>query len=207
MTDARNKKTEGKIERRRALKALTAGGALAGVSSLPQRWSKPVIDSIVLPAHAETTDGSGSLPGEEPTTTPDPCSVNCNLYVDMNWNHSYEMSVYRDVMLEVLTPGGTRISPKGAQRGRCLELKGHDGAVYSGSGHISNINPGKVAPGRYLLFVTLGSGSGYVSLNASASSDCGNKAATSFGLSDTGAFQFGSIDVSTGGTVVVRVSD
>jgi len=38
--------------RRRALKALAAGGALGSASLLPERWLKPVIEAVVLPAHA-----------------------------------------------------------------------------------------------------------------------------------------------------------
>ena len=47
--------------RRNILKQTLAGGAVitAGVAS--SKWSKPVIDSVVLPAHAETsTPGGGS---------------------------------------------------------------------------------------------------------------------------------------------------
>lgn len=39
-------------ERRRLLKTLTAGGAVATVTT----WHKPIIDAVVLPAHAQTSD-------------------------------------------------------------------------------------------------------------------------------------------------------
>jgi hypothetical protein len=38
--------------RRRALKVLVAGGALGSASLLPERWLKPVVEAVVLPAHA-----------------------------------------------------------------------------------------------------------------------------------------------------------
>ncbi len=42
--------------RRNAIKKIAVGvGALAGYSVLPKQWIKPVIDSIVLPAHAQTS--------------------------------------------------------------------------------------------------------------------------------------------------------
>jgi len=42
--------------RRKVLKVLAAsGGTLAAGQLVPERWSRPVIDSIVLPAHAQAT--------------------------------------------------------------------------------------------------------------------------------------------------------
>ena len=52
-----------KDSRRKLLKSIAAGsGAVVVGKSLPETWSKPVINSVVLPAHAETTDDTGSLP-------------------------------------------------------------------------------------------------------------------------------------------------
>lgn len=43
-------------ERRKILKSLTAGsGALALGKSLPDSWTRPVVDSVVLPSHAQTS--------------------------------------------------------------------------------------------------------------------------------------------------------
>ncbi|MCP3999369.1 MAG: hypothetical protein GY727_00440 [Gammaproteobacteria bacterium] len=51
--------------RRKLLKSIAAGsGAVVAGKSLPESWSKPVIDSVVLPVHAETTDDSGSGSGD-----------------------------------------------------------------------------------------------------------------------------------------------
>jgi hypothetical protein len=51
--------------RRRLLKALGLGGASAAAAAglLPARWTRPVIDSVLLPAHAQATGfgGSGSF--------------------------------------------------------------------------------------------------------------------------------------------------
>ncbi|GJL82536.1 MAG: hypothetical protein DHS20C01_21700 [marine bacterium B5-7] len=41
--------------RRKLIKALTIGGVAAGTAKLPEQWAKPVVESIVLPAHAQTT--------------------------------------------------------------------------------------------------------------------------------------------------------
>jgi len=56
MSDAT--RTEG---RRHLLKAVTVGGGAVVVgTSLPAAWTKPVIESVVLPAHAQASgDGGG----------------------------------------------------------------------------------------------------------------------------------------------------
>ncbi|MFM8322928.1 MAG: hypothetical protein ACKOC5_18620 [Chloroflexota bacterium] len=44
------------LNRREALKALVAGsGALAAAAFLPKKWAKPLIESGVVPAHAQST--------------------------------------------------------------------------------------------------------------------------------------------------------
>ena len=47
--------------RRRLLKALAVGGGAVVVgTSLPAAWTKPVIESVVLPAHTQASgDGGG----------------------------------------------------------------------------------------------------------------------------------------------------
>ncbi len=43
-------------ERRKAIKKIGIGiGAIAGISALPEKWTRPVIGQIVLPAHAATS--------------------------------------------------------------------------------------------------------------------------------------------------------
>jgi len=53
------------LSRRRLLKKLAAGsGALGAVSALPEKWRKPVVDSVILPAHAATTTAPASCNGK-----------------------------------------------------------------------------------------------------------------------------------------------
>lgn len=44
--------------RRRLIKALASGGAIVAAGNLPSHWSKPVVDAVMLPAHAQTSPGS-----------------------------------------------------------------------------------------------------------------------------------------------------
>jgi hypothetical protein len=48
--------TNDKNSRRSLLKKLAVGG-IAG-AALPTQWSRPVVDSVMLPAHAQTSDSS-----------------------------------------------------------------------------------------------------------------------------------------------------
>jgi hypothetical protein len=51
---------ESRDPRRKLLKKLAAGGVVG--AALPAVWSRPVIDSVLLPAHAQTT-GAGAIVG------------------------------------------------------------------------------------------------------------------------------------------------
>ncbi len=43
-------------DRRKAIKKIATGvGVLAGCSVLPEKWTRPIVGQIVLPAHAETS--------------------------------------------------------------------------------------------------------------------------------------------------------
>ena len=50
--------------RRKLLKSIAAGsGAIVAGKSLPESWSRPVVDSVMLPAHAQTSPTDPSAPG------------------------------------------------------------------------------------------------------------------------------------------------
>lgn len=69
--------------RRRLLVALTVGGATG--AALPASWSKPVVESILLPAHAEMTtvvvNGAGGGPVET-TSAPSGQSDMLDFFID-----------------------------------------------------------------------------------------------------------------------------
>jgi hypothetical protein len=43
------------VSRRRAMKVLGAGGVVAATLMLPSKWTKPVVESIIVPAHAQAS--------------------------------------------------------------------------------------------------------------------------------------------------------
>ena len=53
---------EQKLSARRKLLKTTLGGTILGGAAASSPWVKPVVESVVIPAHAETTD-SGGDPG------------------------------------------------------------------------------------------------------------------------------------------------
>ena len=80
MTDDTKKQPSDKniqsAKRRGALKSIGgSAAAIAAAQNLPDTWKKPLVDSIVLPAHAETTDDSDSSGPEIPVTTLAPTTL------------------------------------------------------------------------------------------------------------------------------------
>lgn len=60
-----NSSAQAELSRRKILKALTAlGGAVAATGFMPAKWSSPLVDLGVMPAHAQTTTGALELTGE-----------------------------------------------------------------------------------------------------------------------------------------------
>jgi hypothetical protein len=61
MTEKKSSESE---SRRKLLKSIAAGsGAIVAGKSLPDSWSRPIVESVLLPAHAQTS-------GEEEPPTP-----------------------------------------------------------------------------------------------------------------------------------------
>lgn len=66
-------------DRRAALKKLLIGaGVVTGAHVLPEEWTKPVVNSIVVPVHAQTSGTTTSSPTTPPlpTTLPLPTTTN-----------------------------------------------------------------------------------------------------------------------------------
>ncbi len=67
--------------KRKLLKSAAIGGGVASITALPTRWTKPIVASVVLPAHAEAS-GSGSLGLGTIDNCPDEHSS------ESSWKHS-----------------------------------------------------------------------------------------------------------------------
>jgi len=51
-----NNETPASESRRKLLKSLAAGGGVATtLVALPERWTRPVVDAVLIPAHAQTS--------------------------------------------------------------------------------------------------------------------------------------------------------
>lgn len=56
-----------RLSRRKLIHILAAGGAITSAKLLPDRWVKPAVDSIMLPAHARSSpgeEGPSPFPGD-----------------------------------------------------------------------------------------------------------------------------------------------
>lgn len=71
--------------RRRMLKGLAAGGgALATTRLVPESWKRPVVESMVLPAHAQTSPTQTGSSCELSTVLPS-TSIVCGVDVSDGW--------------------------------------------------------------------------------------------------------------------------
>lgn len=80
-----------KENRRKVLRNTLIGGAVISTGAATSgKWRKPALEAVILPAHAETTDDSGSDPEDNTTTTtttttciPNP---NANIFCTFNFS-------------------------------------------------------------------------------------------------------------------------
>lgn len=61
-------KPSGPAKRRGVLKKIAIGGGLVSMPMLPSKWVEPAVNSVVLPAHAQTSPGGGN--GGTTTSSP-----------------------------------------------------------------------------------------------------------------------------------------
>lgn len=67
------KQTEAReLSRRKLLERVALGGAAISVTLLPSQWVKPVVETIVVPAHAQVSGPSPSAPVPSPSMSVTP---------------------------------------------------------------------------------------------------------------------------------------
>jgi hypothetical protein len=81
MTDSK-KPEQRNVSRRNALKLLLGGGVLGSAVALPSRWTRPVVESVVLPAHAQLS-GVRSYSGSGTVTRPAQGAVDPSRLLDL----------------------------------------------------------------------------------------------------------------------------
>ncbi len=105
--------------RRRALLGLAGG--VVGASQLPTTWTKPVVDSVILPAHAQTTVVPTT---PAPTTTLPIINFRGQFSVDVNFvGIDQPQEGLHATILDTVIPkahAGFRISPADM----CIEVNG-----------------------------------------------------------------------------------
>lgn len=69
-TDAKGSKRKKEPARRDVLKGgiVVGGTAVASALSLPKKWTRPLVEAVVVPAHAQTSPGAPT-PAPTPTGT------------------------------------------------------------------------------------------------------------------------------------------
>lgn len=114
-----------KDKRRKVLKSIVAGGGIVTAASTTDKWTEPVIKSLVLPAHAQTSDVSDTDASATtmapttmaPTTTADPTgnftsvmSVSLNGSFDESQNAFAKDESISEELLEFFLPSANAVS-------------------------------------------------------------------------------------------------
>ncbi len=98
-----NKKPAVNQERRKVLKTIAVGTAVAGVLAISSKWSKPVVDTIILPAHAQATNVEGSVQENMPEERTISCTCYAVSYENPNVNYPEYSTEGNGAMMETIT--------------------------------------------------------------------------------------------------------
>lgn len=82
-------------KRRSAVRKLILGSSILGVSQFaPKQWATPVINTVILPAHAQTSTTTTTSPTTtsvpDTTTTAEPMARCCPYYYDADLDWCYD---------------------------------------------------------------------------------------------------------------------
>jgi hypothetical protein len=133
--------------RRKLLKSIAAGsGAIVAGKSLPEEWKKPVVDSIMLPAHAQTSPA--------PSPAPETCST-------INVTFSFTTTVIGNGAV------GYDIYPAGG--GGSID---GDGIGFFSNDVVNTTYSHTYAPGQYLVYAAVGGSPGTGSITGTGTVTC-----------------------------------
>lgn len=74
-TDSKDADGAKKQARRDVLKGgvVVGGAAVAAALSMPKKWTRPLVEAVIVPAHAQTSPGAPTpAPTSAPTASPTP---------------------------------------------------------------------------------------------------------------------------------------
>ncbi len=71
-----------KRSKRKLLKAITLGGSAATAFQIPRKWSKPIVDAVLLPSHAQTSGCSTQIVTTATTTSVSAVFCGCGNIAD-----------------------------------------------------------------------------------------------------------------------------
>lgn len=204
--------------RRAALKKIAIGaGIVAGAAALPGKWTKPMVDKVLVPAHAQTS--STTVPPVEPTTTTtttttlNPCVIDCDFNIQMNWDvacsNTSVLTGNAFVELRVIPPNGENTVGPANLQGECIEVKNHaSSSDESGGATIGAINSGQLSKGQYRIYTDIVRRDGCVDnirLGLSIGA-CNTNISRSMNTNATGTFSWGTISVQTNGSANIRLN-
>ncbi len=133
--------------RRKAIKKIAVGvGALAGINVLPEKWVKPVVEMVVLPAHAQTSQE------QEDQTLPNNLNVSLSWLVNTNVTNSSA-----DYDLHAIDPADG-LDVFGSSPTANLTHSGNASPSTSGSERVNNTTPDVMTAGTYQIYVEWESG-------------------------------------------------
>lgn len=102
MSDQNDKQRKSK---RKTLKAILGGtGAVAGASALPDKWGKPIISSVILPAHAQGT------PAEECFIEFYSATQSADNEVDVSIEWAADIDAFQEWVISFSAPGLASVS-------------------------------------------------------------------------------------------------
>ena len=112
--------------RRKLLKSIAAGsGAIVAGKSLPESWSRPVVDSVMLPAHAQTSPGcSTEYAGSYRVTGPGDVTGTITRCDDVtsDWNPPIFIDIGADCSVSVSFTGNRPLTGTGTLTGRTFSV-------------------------------------------------------------------------------------
>jgi hypothetical protein len=99
--------------RRKVLRSLGgAAGVLGAATQVPEKWTRPVVDSVMLPAHAQTSPAPSTT--SAPPTTQAPLTATCCIHYTGNGGfNAFEVTISEPVDGIIVTMNSISVTKAG----------------------------------------------------------------------------------------------